>query len=64
VKNSARIRPEDLRGLRGFQQDYPGSQCLLLYRGRERRKIGGILCIPCAEFLEQLRPNRSLWAKK
>jgi uncharacterized protein len=61
VKNSARIRPEDLRGLRSFQEDYPRSQCLFLYRGRERRKIGGIFCIPCAEFLMQLRPTQPLW---
>lgn len=61
VKNSARIRPQDLRGLRSFREDYPRSQSLFLYRGRERRRIGGILCIPCAEFLKQLRPDQPLW---
>jgi predicted AAA+ superfamily ATPase len=60
VKNSAKIRPQDLRGLHSFQEDYPQSRCLFLYRGRERRKIRGILCIPCAEFLEQLHPGRPL----
>ncbi len=61
IKNSARIRPQDLRGLRSFQEDYPQSQGLFLYRGRERRKIDRILCLPCAEFLQQLRPNQPLW---
>lgn len=63
VKNRAQIRSEDLRGLRSFQEDYPRGQSLFLYRGRERRKIGGILCIPCAEFLKQLRPTQALWAE-
>lgn len=61
IKNSARIRPQDLRGLRSFQEDYPQSQGLFLYRGGERRKIDRILCLPCAEFLQQLRPNQPLW---
>jgi hypothetical protein len=45
---------------RFFHEDYPLSQYLFLHRGRERRKIGGILCIPVAEFLTQLRPMQSL----
>jgi len=63
VKNSAQIRSEDLRGLRSFHQDYSRSQSLFLYRGRERRKIGDVLCVPIAEFLSQLRPGQPLWAK-
>jgi predicted AAA+ superfamily ATPase len=61
VKNSAKIRPQDLRGLHSFQEDYPKSQCLFLYRGRERRKIRGVLCVPCAQFLQRLHPGRPLW---
>ncbi|SRR6266496_2687754 len=64
IKNSARIRPQDLRGLRSFQEDYPQSQCLFLYRGHERRKIDRIFCLPCAEFLQQLRPNQPLWPER
>ncbi len=61
VKNSAQIRPEDLRALRSIQEDYRRTQCLFLYRGKDRRKIDDILCIPCVEFLEKLRPAQPLW---
>ena len=64
VKNSARIRPQDLRGLQAFRADYPNSRSFLLYRGHERRKIDQILCLPCAEFLEQLRPAKPLWPER
>jgi predicted AAA+ superfamily ATPase len=57
VKNSNRIRPEDLRGLKNFAQDYPESRRLLLYRGTERLMQEGILCLPCEEFLRALAPN-------
>lgn len=58
VKNTGTIRPEDLRGLQAFRADYPQSQCVFLYRGKEQRKIGDIHCHPCETFLRQLRPNR------
>ena len=64
VKNSARIKPEDLRGLRSFREDYPQSLGLFLYRGKERRKIDGVFCLPCDEFLAQLRPGRPLWSER
>ncbi|MCX6950549.1 MAG: DUF4143 domain-containing protein [Opitutae bacterium] len=58
VKNSAQVRPEDLRALKNFAEDYPQSQCYLLYRGKERLKRDGILCLPCEEFLTQLQPDQ------
>ena len=58
VKNSNRIRPEDLKALAAFAEDYPQSRRYFLYRGQERQFINGILCLPCAEFLAQLRPDR------
>jgi predicted AAA+ superfamily ATPase len=58
VKNSKRVRPEDLRGLRTFVADYPGCTPLLLYRGTERLEIGGIRCVPVASFLPRLRPDK------
>ncbi len=61
VKNSPRVRPEDLRSLRTFGEDYPDSQKILLYRGHERLRRHDILCIPCEDFLRQLRPADSLW---
>jgi predicted AAA+ superfamily ATPase len=57
VKNSNRIRPEDLRGLRAFAEDYPQSQRYFLYRGAERLLIDDVLCLPCDEFLRSLRPD-------
>jgi uncharacterized protein len=60
VKNSTRVRPEDLRGLKEFYKDYPTSERFLLYRGKERLLKDGILCIPCEDFLLQLSPDFSL----
>lgn len=57
VKNSARIRPEDLRALRAFGEDYPSSWRALLYRGKDRLLLDGILCLPCADFLAGLTPG-------
>jgi uncharacterized protein len=58
VKNSARVRPEDLAALRTFGEDYPSSRRYLLYRGRERLVRDGVLCLPCEEFLLGLERNR------
>ncbi|HLD36681.1 MAG TPA: AAA family ATPase [Planctomycetota bacterium] len=59
VKNTSRIRPEDLRGLSNFKSDYPQSSAYLLYRGKERLMKNGILCLPCEEFLLGLNPTKS-----
>ena len=58
VKNSKRVRPEDLRGLRTFVADYPACTPLLLYRGTERLEIDGVRCVPVASFLPRLRPDK------
>ena len=57
VKNSGRVRPEDLRGLKSFAEDYPQSRRFLLYRGSERLRHDGVLCLPCDEFLKALVPG-------
>ena len=57
VKNTSQIRPEDLRGLKAFSQDYPESLRFLLYRGNQRVFRDGILCLPCEEFLKSLIPG-------
>jgi uncharacterized protein len=54
VKNSVRVRPEDLRGLKAFMKDYPEAKPVLLYRGTEKIAIDDILCIPVTEFLLSL----------
>jgi len=38
VKNTARVRPEDLRGLEAFTADYPQADAALLYRGNRRER--------------------------
>lgn len=58
VKNSARINPQDLRPLKAFKQDYPESKVYLLYRGKDRLLKGDVLCLPCTDFLMQLRPGQ------
>ncbi|MDY6951364.1 MAG: AAA family ATPase [Thermodesulfobacteriota bacterium] len=58
VKNAARIHPQDLRPLKTFMQDYPQSKAYVLYRGKERLLKDDILCLPCAEFLAELRPGQ------
>lgn len=60
VKNTSRVRVQDLKGLRAFREDYPQCTALLLYRGAERLKKGEILCIPCEEFLKSLVPGKPL----
>ncbi|MGD2151800.1 MAG: DUF4143 domain-containing protein [Gemmatimonadales bacterium] len=60
VKNTSRVRPEDLRGLESFKADYPESEVLLLYRGSDRLKMGNVGCLPVEGFLRKLRPSREL----
>ena len=42
IKNSGKVRPEDLAGLREFGQDYPMSERILLYRGKHREVVSGV----------------------
>lgn len=60
VKNSGRVRPEDLKGLKYFKQDYPESKQILLYRGNEHLQIDEISVIPIEHFLQNLRPEEAL----
>jgi predicted AAA+ superfamily ATPase len=60
VKNTGRVRGKMLRGLLAFREDYPEAVTCLLYRGKERLKMKGILCLPIEEFLINLRPNKPL----
>ncbi|MEP7008823.1 MAG: AAA family ATPase [Acidobacteriota bacterium] len=60
VKNTTRVRPQDLRALRAFREDYPEAEALLIYRGTERLRIDGIWCLPGEGFLRGLLPNQGL----
>ncbi len=57
VKNAQNIRPDDIKSLTTFQEDYPEAKTLLLYRGKERILKKNVLCLPCEEFLKELSPN-------
>ncbi|MES2614224.1 MAG: AAA family ATPase [Bdellovibrionota bacterium] len=58
VKNSAKIGLGDTKSLQSFLEDYPMAKGILLYRGKERIMQKSVLCLPCEEFLLQLRPNK------
>jgi len=60
VKNTARVHSKMLKGLLAFIEDYPEAQVLFLYRGKERLKIKGVLCLPVQEFLLNLTPGNPL----
>ena len=60
VKNTARIKTEDLAGLKAFRQDYPECRTLILYRGRQQTVIDGVLVAPVERFLKEIVPNKPL----
>jgi predicted AAA+ superfamily ATPase len=60
VKNTARVRSQDLRALQSFRADYPECEPIFLYRGEERLLIDGIRCVPGEEFLRVLHPSHGL----
>ncbi|MDR2420229.1 MAG: AAA family ATPase [Puniceicoccales bacterium] len=55
VKHSDVVRREHLSGLRAFGKDYPEAQQLFIYRGHETLVVDSILCLPCEDFLRQLK---------
>jgi predicted AAA+ superfamily ATPase len=60
VKNTGQVRPTDLRGLLSFREEYQEAEMLFLYRGKDRLRKSGVLCLPCSDFLLALQPNRAL----
>lgn len=60
VKNTVRVRPQDLRALKTFKKDFPEAKVFLLYRGKDRLEMSGILCLPVEQFLRALTPGRPL----
>jgi hypothetical protein len=60
VKNTRKLRRNELRPLKTFHQDYPECQPIFVYRGNERLLIDNILCIPCESFLTWLMHELSL----
>lgn len=60
VKNAAKVKLKMLNGLRAFRQEYPEAGCCLLYRGQEKLLIDNVCCMPVADFLSNLHPDRPL----
>lgn len=58
VKNSRTIRPQDVKSLHAFREDYPQARLLLVYRGAERLQRDEVRCIPCQDFLLSLTPGQ------
>lgn len=56
VKNTRQVGLDDLRALKSFGEDYPQSRRYLLYRGKDRLQRDGVLCMPCEDFLLDLKP--------
>ena len=59
VKHAAKISSKDVRALRAFREDYPEATAYLLYMGKERLAIDGVLCLPCETFLAGLHPEHT-----
>ncbi len=57
VKNTQKVRSEDLSALKSFAEDYPESRRFLLYRGSEMLMRDEIQCMPCEKFLRALKPD-------
>ena len=58
VKNTRRVDSTDLRTLRAFREDYPEAEAAVLYRGKERLRVGEIWCLPVSDFLRKLVPDQ------
>ena len=44
----------EIRGLRAFVEDYPEATPVLVYRGKERIMLNGVMLVPAEEFLLSL----------
>ena len=53
VKLSSRVRPQDLKGLFKFREDYPQSQAFLLYTGAKSYFIKDVHILPAETFLKR-----------
>ena len=54
VKRSSRPRKQDIRGLKAFLKDYPGTRTYILYRGRETLFVDSTTWLPVDQALRTL----------
>ncbi len=61
VKNSTKVFPKDLRGIKAFKEEYPEAQTIVVYRGKIPCVIDEILCMPAEKFLLQIHPDQPIF---
>lgn len=61
VKRNGDVSKNDVKALTIFQKEYPEATCILLYGGKMKQTIHGILCLPIEEFLRELEIDKPLW---
>ena len=54
VKTTPRVRPDDLRGLERFQQDFPEAKLFLVYPGTRRWHERGVEIVPFTQCVTHL----------
>lgn len=54
VKRAAKVRRQDLHGLKAFIHDYPMAKAFLFYGGKQKRYEDGIELIPLPEAIKNL----------
>lgn len=60
VKRNSHLSPDDVKGIKTFQKEYPEAQCCIVYGGSRKEKYHDILCIPAEEFLRSIDPEHPL----
>lgn len=58
VKRAQDIFRNDVKSLIIFKNEFPEASCCLLYNGKSKREIDGILCLPVEDFLKNLHPEK------
>lgn len=56
IKRRKRITPKDLKGLRLFLQDYPGTKAYLVYGGDKTLHEKEITILPIKKFFKNIKP--------
>ena len=50
----------DVKGLKSFVSDYPECKAVMLYSGKDKVMVDGILCFPCEDFLKSIAPGKTI----
>lgn len=61
VKRKDHVAPDDIRGLKAFQEEYPEAKCLIVNGVKRRENYQGFPVIPIEEFLLGLAPGNLIY---